>query len=112
MQKKKTAFPSDYLENGFPRLQVCEHLNIVGDLGKCGRVVIGVDDQDVDSHWDALLDTVRCHHLEPRKNCLCRQQRFYTHERYVWLKDSRFYLSTAALIPRTWEGRKKIEQED
>lgn len=59
----------DYLENGFPRLHVGEDFNIVGGLGECGCVVIGVDDQDVDSHWGALLDTIRCHHLETRKVC-------------------------------------------
>lgn len=73
-RRRKRPSSLDYLEDGFPRLHVCEHLNIVGDLGKCGRVVIGVDDQDVDSHRAALLDTVRCHHLEAGKN------RCYTHE--------------------------------
>lgn len=75
-------FPFNYLENSFPRLHVCEDLNIVGHFGKCGRVVIGVDDQDVDSHWAALLDTIRCPHLEPRNNRFCRKHRF-THPEEV-----------------------------
>lgn len=80
----------DYLENGFPRLHVGEDFNIVGGLGECGRVVIGVDDQDVDGHWGALLDTIRCHHLEMRK--VCRSVGFKRTTVCVFLKDSILYV--------------------
>lgn len=48
----------DYLQYRLPRLHVCEDFNAVGDLGKRGRVVIGINDQDVDSYWATLLDAI------------------------------------------------------
>lgn len=48
----------DYLYYSLPRLHVCEDFDTVGDLSKCGCVVIGIDDQDVDSYRAALLDAI------------------------------------------------------
>lgn len=48
----------DYLKYCLPRLHVCEDFNAVGDLGKRGRIVIGINDQDVDSYWATLLDAI------------------------------------------------------
>lgn len=98
----------DYLQNGFPRLHVGEDFNIVGGLGECGRVVIGVDDQDVDSHWGALLDTIRCHHLETRKVC---RSTGLSARLCVFLKDSILYLFVRSSDIQNM-GRSKMEQAD
>lgn len=51
------------LKHSLPWLHISEHLNVVGHLREGGRVVIGIDDQDVDCHRRALLHTVRCNEL-------------------------------------------------
>lgn len=48
----------DYLQNCLPQLHVCKDFNTVGDAGKHGRIVIGINDQDVDSYWATLLDAI------------------------------------------------------
>lgn len=48
----------DYLKYRLPGLHVCEDFNAVGDFGKRGCIVIGINDQDVDSYWAALLDAI------------------------------------------------------
>lgn len=63
MPKEKGKSPGlvcwiDYLQHRLPWLHVCEDFDAVGDLGKRGRVVIGINNQDVDSYWAALLDAI------------------------------------------------------
>lgn len=48
----------DHLQHRLPRLHVGEDFHAVRHLTKRGRVVVGVDHQDVDGDRAALLDAV------------------------------------------------------
>ena len=46
---------ANYLQYCFSWLHVSEHLDGVRDFAKGGRVVVGINHQDVDGHPGALL---------------------------------------------------------
>lgn len=56
-RRRRTSL-TDHLQHRLPRLHVGEDFHAVRHLAERGRVVVGVDDQDVDSDRAALLDAV------------------------------------------------------
>lgn len=57
-ERRENDCSIDYLKHCLPRLHVCKDFNTVGDLSKRGCIVVGINDQDVDSYWAALLDAI------------------------------------------------------
>lgn len=57
----------NYLYNAFPRPHICINLDIVWYIGERRGIIICINHQDIDCHWDTLLYTIRSCHLQDKK---------------------------------------------